>query len=159
MSSGSDERKAMSEPPAETYLPSGLPAPQPARDGLDRPFWEGAARGELLVQRCGGCGTFRFPPEWICHACRSTAVEWVRVEPSGRVYSWSRVWRAFHPALGPAVPYRIVLVELPQAGGVRMVGNLLGEASEEVAIGDPVEAVFEPHDGFALVQWRRARAR
>jgi uncharacterized OB-fold protein len=50
-------------------------------------------------------------------------------------------------------------VELPDAGSVRMIGNLLGDPTQEVPIGAPVEAVFEPHDDatppFTLVQWRR----
>jgi uncharacterized OB-fold protein len=53
----------------------------------------------------------------------------------------------------------VVLVELPHAGGVRMVGNLLGDPRQEVPIGAPVDAVFEPHDDatppFTLVHWRK----
>jgi len=52
----------------------------------------------------------------------------------------------------------VVLVELPRAGGVRMIGNLLGDPRQAVAIGSEVEAVFEPHDearlAYTLVQWR-----
>jgi hypothetical protein len=51
-----------------------------------------------------------------------------------------------------------VLVELPDYGNIRMVGNLLGDPHQEVEIGAAVEAVFEPHDDasppFTLVQWR-----
>jgi hypothetical protein len=64
-----------------------------------------------------------------------------------------------HPALRGHGPYLVVLVELPAAGGVRMVGNLLGDPMQTVQIGAVVEAVFEPHDDaappFTLVQWRR----
>jgi hypothetical protein len=51
------------------------------------------------------------------------------------------------------MPYLIVLVELPHADGVRMVGNLLGDPRQEVRIGSPVHASFEDHDGYSLVQW------
>ena len=55
-------------------------------------------------------------------------------------------------------PYIAVLVELPHAGNIRMLGNLLGDPRQEVTIGSPVEAVFEPHDdaaaSYTLVQWR-----
>jgi uncharacterized OB-fold protein len=47
-----------------------------------------------------------------------------------------------------------VLVELPEYGNVRMVGNLLGDPRQEVRIGAPVEAVFEHHNEFTLVQWK-----
>jgi hypothetical protein len=52
----------------------------------------------------------------------------------------------------------VVLVELPDADNVRMVGNLLGDPLQDIPIGAEVEAVFERHDEgeapFALVQWR-----
>jgi uncharacterized OB-fold protein len=74
------------------------------------------------------------------------------------VYAWERVWHPTHPALRDAVPYRVALVELPQAGGVRVVGTLLGDPSEDVPIGALVEAVFEDHEeaepAYTLVQWR-----
>jgi uncharacterized OB-fold protein len=63
-----------------------------------------------------------------------------------------------YPALNGHGPYIAVLVELPHAGNVRMVGNLLGDPRQEVRIGAPVEAVFEHHEHadppFTLVQWR-----
>ena len=65
-----------------------------------------------------------------------------------------------HAALNGHGPYLIVLVELPDYGNIRMVGNLLGDPKQEVKIGAPVEAVFEAHEeanpAFTLVQWRLA---
>ena len=129
----------------ESYLPAGLPTPRSARDGLDKEFWEAAQRHEVVVQRCRDCLTFQFGPEWICHHCRSADLGWHKVSGRGRVYSWQRVWHPVHPALKSACPYVIVLVELPDAGNVRMVGNLLGDPREEIKIGSAVEAVFEDH--------------
>jgi uncharacterized protein len=52
------------------------------------------------------------------------------------------------------------LVELPHAGNIRMLGNLLGDPQQTVTIGAPVAAVFEPHDDaktpYTLVQWKPA---
>jgi uncharacterized OB-fold protein len=141
-----------------TYLPAGLPAPAPAPDGLDAPYWEAVAEHRLVVQRCNGCGRDQWGPEWICHRCRSFDLGWSEVDPRGVIYSWERVWHPVHPAVIEACPYVVVLVELPHADRVRMVGNLLGDATEPVVIGEPVEAVFEDHDGdppYTLVQWRR----
>jgi uncharacterized OB-fold protein len=142
-----------------TYLPAGLPRPVAEPDGLDRPYWEGTREGRLLVQRCLGCQGFQWGPEWICHRCLGDRLEWVEVAPRGRIYSWERAWHAVHPALKDHGPYIVVLVELPEAGGVRMIGNLLGDPTQVVEIGAAVAAVFEPHDDatppFTLVQWRR----
>lgn len=139
-----------------TYLPSGLPLPAPSPDGLDAAFWAATRRHELVVQRCNACQTFQFGPEWICHRCHSFDVGWQRVSGRGRIYSWERVWHPVHPALKDACPYLVVLVELPDADNVRMVGNLLGDPLQEVVIGAPVEAVFEDHPDadVTLVQWR-----
>ena len=80
------------------------------------------------------------------------------VAPRGRLYSWERVWHAAHPALKERVPYLAVVVELPEAGGLRMLGNLLGEALQTVTIGASVEGVFEHHrqndPPYSLLQWR-----
>ncbi len=140
------------------YLPEGLPAPAPLPDGLDAPYWEGTRAHELRVQECNACGTCQWGPEWICHKCLSSDLGWKTLEPRGRIYSWERVWHPVHPALVDAVPYVVVLVELPQAENIRMIGNLVGDPEQAVPIGAEVEPVFEDHaDGdtpYTLVQWR-----
>lgn len=141
-----------------TCLPPGLPAPVPEPDGLSAPYWQGLREGRLLVQRCAQCGTWQFGPEWICHHCHAFDPPWQPVAPRGRIYSWERVWHPSHRALQGHGPYLVVLVELPEAGGVRMLGNLLGDPMQGVAIGAQVEGVFEPHEDaappYALLQWR-----
>ncbi len=140
------------------YLPSGLPLPAPAVDGLDREYWEATRRHELVVQRCNACKGFQWGPEWLCYQCHSLDRGWHKVSGKGVVYSYERIWHPVHPALKEACPYLVVLVELPEAGNVRMVGNLLGDAMQDVQIGAAVEAVFEDHDAenVTLVQWRLA---
>ena len=144
---------------SESYLPPGLPIPVPERNGLSAPFWHGLREGLLKVQRNPRTGVYQFPPQWIAHDTQTFELDWVEVEPRGVIYSWTRVWHPVHPALREACPYIVVVVELPHAGGVRMLGNLLGDPRQEVEIGAPVEAVFEHHHDadppFALLQWRR----
>jgi len=141
-----------------TYLPAGLPIPMAEPDGLSAPYWDGLRRGRLLVQRCSHCRTWQFGPEWICHRCHAFDLEWTEIEPRGRIFSWERVWHPSHPALKPHGPYLAVLVELPGAGSVRMVGNLLGDPRQEVTIGTEVEGVFEHHSDqhmpYSLLHWR-----
>lgn len=146
-------------PNAHAYLPDGLPVPVAASDGVSAPYWNGLRQGRLLVQRCPRCATWQFAAEWICHHCLAMDPEWVEVAPQGRIHSWERVWHPVHPALTARVPYLAVLVELPQAGGVRVVGNLLGDAAQAVRIGEDVTGVFEHHPlaspPFSLLQWHR----
>src|SRR5260370_19952141 len=141
---------------SRSYLPAGMPMPDPARSGsFHHGFWEAARTHELVVQRCRSCSNFQFGPEEICYQCHGFDLQWERVEPSGRIFSWERIWHSSNPALKDALPYVVVLVELPQAGNVRMLGNLLGDPKREPPISGKVEAGFrDHHQGFTLVQWR-----
>lgn len=137
------------------YLPAGVPLPMPANDGLDAEYWEATKRHELVVQRCNDCSTWQWGPEWVCYNCHSFDLGFEKVSGRGVIYSWQRPWHPVHPALKDFGPYLIVLVELPDAGNVRMVGNLLGDPHQDVVIGSEVEAVYEDHEGGqTLVQWR-----
>ena len=141
-----------------SYLAEGLPQPVPSPDGLDAPYWQGLREEKILLQRCADCGGWQWGPEWICHHCHSESVSFEEVEGRGRIYSYERVWHPVHPALKDQGPYVVVLVELPGAGNVRVVGNLLGDPEAEVVIGSEVEAVFEHHGdaepAFTLLQWK-----
>ena len=140
------------------YLPEGLPIPTPEADGLSAPYWNGLKEDVLMVQRCKGCGGWQWGPEWICHRCHSFDMGWEAVEGRGRIFSWERVWHPVHPALKGHGPYIVVLVELPHAGNIRLIGNLLGDPQQEVRIGSEVEAVFEHHrdakPSYTLLHWR-----
>jgi len=149
----------MNEQSTDTfYLPVGLPIPESESDGLSEPFWSGLREGRLLVQRCVHCKTWQFGPEWLCHRCHEFDPAWEEVEPVGKIYSWERVWHPAHQALKEHGPYIAVLVELPDAGNIRLVGNLLGDPMQDVVIGAEVEGQFEHHHNanppYSLLQWR-----
>ena len=141
-----------------SHLPPGLPIPVAEPDGLSAPYWAGLRANVLRVQRCDACHMMQWGPEWVCHHCHSFRVGWAEIKPRGRIYSWERAWHPVHPALKRATPYLVVLVE--HAAGVRLLGNLLGPAEQEVVIGAAVEGVFEHHadaePAFSLLQWRLA---
>jgi uncharacterized OB-fold protein len=141
---------------SDFYLPEGLPAPSAAPDGLSQPYWDGVKENKLRIQKCRGCGSWQWGPEWICHRCHSFDLAWEEIKGRGRIWSYQRPHHPVHSALNGHGPYLVVLVELPDYGNVRMIGNLLGDPRQEVRIGTPVEAVFEHHKDYSLVQWRVA---
>lgn len=142
------------------YLPEGLPIPVPEADGLSAPHWAGLRQNTLRIQCCRKCSTWQWGPEWICHACHSFEIDWKSVEPKGTIYSWTRVWHPTHAVLNDRGPYIVVVVELPHANNVRVIGNLLGDAQQPVRIGAKVVGVFEQHDNaepaHALLHWKVA---
>ncbi|RYG95851.1 MAG: DNA-binding protein [Alphaproteobacteria bacterium] len=130
--------------------------PSPLPDGLDAPYHEGLRAHRLTLPRCGSCGTWQWPPEEICWKCHRFELIWEDVDPKGHIFSWTRVWHAAKPSLADQVPYLVVLVDLPQAGGIRLIGNLLGERTQPVHCGDEVAAAFEDSPGgYTLLQWKR----
>jgi uncharacterized OB-fold protein len=148
----------MSNATSPFYLPAGLPTPVSEPDGLSAPYWSGLRDNRLLVQRCSHCQTWQFGPEWLCHHCHGFDPPWIEIEPRGRIFSWERVWHPSHASLKSHGPYLVVLVELPDAGHVRMIGNLLGDPAQEVRIGAEVEGAFEHHPDsrppFSLLHWK-----
>lgn len=107
------------------------------------------------MQRCADCGHWRFPPRPMCPACRSFADEWVRVSGRGHVYSWVVCHPPVLPAFRERTPYAVVLVELAEDPGLRIIGNWRGPGAEAIRIGLPVEVIFEEAgEGITLPQWR-----
>ena len=141
----------------ESFMPAGMPLPQPDPDSPDVGFWEACNHHELVVQRCSDCGVLRHTPELICHECYSFKYDWHKVSGKATVYSHMNVVHPVHPALRDRVPFNVVLVELSDAPGIRMIGNLVDCAYEDIHIGMPVEVVFEdhPNEGVTLPLWKR----
>jgi uncharacterized OB-fold protein len=126
----------------------------PTLTDLNRPFWEGGLAGELRFQRCDACGHLRYPISTICPRCLSPEATWTPVSGRGAVLTYAVFHRAYHPSREGRVPYVTALVQLDE--GPRMFGDLVGAAPDEVSVGIPVEAVFEPApDGtFAIPRFR-----
>lgn len=131
---------------------------RPYEDGLDLPYWEGLQAGELRLQKCGECGLWIWGPRWMCGQCRTFDPEWIAIEPVGRVFSWSRTWHPFIPDLADHLPFITVLVELPHAGGRRVLGLLVDSGDTDIAIGDPVAGTIQqPADSsWPVLRWQRA---
>jgi uncharacterized protein len=142
----------------QSYLLPERAAPLAQPTGLDAPYWDAVRSEELRVQRCHRCRAWQWGPEWICRSCHSFDVGWDEVPKpdsryGGRIYSWERVWHATHPRLVDHVPYLVLLVEMPTAGNIRLLGNLLGDPQQDVRIGATVSVVFEHHESYSLVHW------
>lgn len=129
-----------------------LPSPPVNADA--RPYFDGAAEGRLMLQRCPACGHVRFLPAYLCPACWSDQVEWFAASGRGRVATFSVVHRAPTPDFADLVPYVVALIDLEE--GPRMMSNILGDDALDVAIDDPVAVCFEEREGGVMMpQFRR----
>jgi hypothetical protein len=124
---------------SERFFPDTMPSP--LADATTLPWWKAASEHRLVVQRCAACAHTRLPPAPVCPECRSAEAEWREVTGRGEVYTYTVVHRPI--AAGQPLPTIIAVVALADAGGVRMISNLVGVDPEAVRIGMPVELVWE----------------
>lgn len=117
--------------------------PSPQISELSRPYWEAAAQGQLVLQRCSVCGKMRHYPRLLCDNCYSDAVEWIPSSGAGTVHSWTVAHHAFHPAFAAELPYTLVTIDLDE--GVRALGRWRGEVA--LSLGLKVIGRFVPRDG------------
>ena len=132
--------------------------PQPdTQDWNSKEWWAHMKQHRLVIQRCKQCKTFRHPPSPVCFKCRSFEYEWAPLSGKGRIYTYTIAYHPPSPMMAQAVPYNVVLVELPDAQNTRLVGNLLDAKNEEIAVGKAVEVVWEDvNEQVTLPQWRLA---
>jgi hypothetical protein len=137
---------------------TAFPVPVPDRD--TQPFWDGCARGELFIQRCGVCGKWLWQPRPVCSSCQTPDPVWTKVSGDGRVASWTVMRPPTLPAYAEMVPFVVLLVELEQ--GVRLLGYLVDDAgkllktdgvAQGLAMGARVRLKFHVQAGFHLPCW------
>jgi uncharacterized OB-fold protein len=109
-----------------------------------RPFFAGAARGELILPRCAGCARYVWYPDGACRRCQSTERAWTAVSGRGRLFSWAVVHRAFIPHFAADVPYVTALVAVEEDPDVRLATRLVDCDPAALRIDLPVRAVFRP---------------
>lgn len=103
-------------------------------------FWDHAAKGEFVAQKCGDCGSWRFPPRPMCPDCNSLNTEITPLSGRGKVYSFIRPQ---HPKpVGFKEAPIVALVEVEE--GFRIVSNIEGVAFEDVKAGMAVQVDFAP---------------
>ena len=115
--------------------------PVPAITPEMRPYFDGAKRQQLWIQRCTTCGTHRWPARPLCSQCLSDAAAWVHASGRGEVFSFVVMHQVYHPGFAAEVPHAVVIVKL--AEGPKLISNLVGVDPHAIRIGMPVRVVFD----------------
>lgn len=140
-SRGSSDRRApgTSDPPCSPHFPLPDPAWEPTRG-----FFAAAARGELAIPRCGGCGARVWYPRPACPACGGRDLPWEPVSGRGTLFSFAVVRRPLWRPFADRIPYATGLVALAEDPAVRLVTLLVDCAPEDLRVDMAVHAVFRP---------------
>jgi len=135
-------------------VPDPAPLLLPVDDDHDTGgFWQAARQRRLVVRACSGCDRVLHLPRAYCSACGSWEGHWREVAGRATLHSWTVVDHQVHPAY--PVPYTLVLVDLDDAPGTRLIGSLPG--APELAAGQAMAVRWEERDGgVVLPQWEPA---
>lgn len=128
--------------------------PQPTPE--TQHYWDGAKRGELLLQTCKSCNHTYFPPRPFCPECGSRDVEVIKASGKGRLYSYI-INHMKAPGYEP--PFAVAVVELEE--GPRIMTNILEceQTPEALQLDMPLEVTFEKlSDEISLPQFKPAKS-
>jgi uncharacterized OB-fold protein len=123
---------------ADPARPKPVPTPETQH------YWDGAAAGELRLQRCRPCGEAYFPPRPFCPSCGSRDV--AVFAASGRATLYSYVINHRPAAPGFTAPYAIAVVQLEE--GPRLMTNIidLPQTPEALVLDMALEVAFQRLD-------------
>ena len=124
----------------------------PAPDNASRHYWQSAAEGRLVVQRCTSCGVYQFYPRALCASCAGET-EWVDASGRGTLYTFTVIRQNRSEAFAALSPYAVGIVELEE--GVRMMSNIVECDVEELEVGMALEVlILKAADDVGLPFWR-----
>ena len=104
------------------------------RDDASVEFFDGAARGTLVIKRCDACGHHLRPDAAVCSRCQKPGPSWVDAAGTGTLVSW---------IVMPAEPPRVIaLVELDE--GPWLHARLVDVDTGALGVGDALRVDFEP---------------
>jgi len=123
--------------------------PQPLIGRDNAYYWEGVAKGSVLIQQCTACGSLRHPPSPMCPECQS--LDWTTVPATGRAALHS--YTICHHPLPPweEGPYAVVLIDLEIEDSderPRIVCGTRDIPNEDLRTDMPLRLVFE--DGLVF---------
>lgn len=104
------------------------------RDDDSAEFFDGTARGDLMIKQCGTCGHHLRPDAIACSKCHGAALSWTDSSGRGSLVSWIVVHGDDASVVG--------LVELEE--GPWLHARLVDVDTTTLSVGDAFEVDFEP---------------
>ncbi|MYQ33915.1 OB-fold domain-containing protein [Streptomyces sp. SID4956] len=111
------------------------------RDTETAAFFDGTARGELLIRHCAACGQYGAPQERSCPSCGSPELTWAPARGTGTLVSWTTVHGRPPKDGGPAPRTTVGLVELDE--GPWLHARVVDAEQTPLTTGAAVSVAFE----------------
>jgi uncharacterized protein len=132
--------------------------PVPEVDAVSKSFWEACARHQLVVQHCGDCGAYSYPPGITCRACRGESLAFETVSGHARLFSYVVLRQPFHAGFAGDIPLVLAMVQLAEDERALMVSNVVDVEIDDVYVGMQLEVAFDDRPEVTVPLFRPARA-
>ncbi len=123
---------------------SEIEHPLPHATWESRGYWEGAGRGEIVLQRCRSCGVVQHKPRGLCVSCLAGDLEHFVASGTGTVHTFTVTNQNQAKGFADACPYVMAYVKLDE--GPQVLTNIVDCDPDDVSIGMPVVATFATQD-------------
>jgi uncharacterized OB-fold protein len=111
-------------------------------------FWEGIEEGYIFTTKCKTCGTLLFPPVADCPLCRSSDMEWIKLDGRGEIEAFTHVI-ARPASFQQLEPYTIVIARL--LDGIKVFAWLRNAEITNIEVGMKVKLkVGTTSEGVAI---------
>lgn len=127
----------------------GRAIPIPSAD--TRPFWDGAARGELRLPQCEKCDTLLYPPPPRCPRCLNKHLRWERLSGKGTLWSWTEIFVNAIPELAP--PIAICEIALAEQHDLLVLASCNVPELARLSIGSSVQIYFADEGNGAHIPY------
>jgi uncharacterized OB-fold protein len=126
-------------------------------DHLNKQYYKGLLRRELLMNRCRACGTWHTPLRPICPACWSADVSPVPVSGRGTVHLLTFLHQGPPaPGVDYSAGFPLAAIELAEQPGLRVAATVVDCPRELLRIGLAVELTWIDRDGAPWPAFRPA---
>ena len=131
--------------------------PDTVIDHDTKAFYRGWLSEELLLNRCGPCGTWHHPPRPVCPHCWSDDVAPAAVSGRGTVHLLVRLHQGPRvPGVSYDPPHPVVAVELEEQADLRFTSTVVDCPDCDLRIGMPVELTWIERHGAPYPVFRPA---
>ena len=115
-------------------------------------FYEFLDQKRLMVATCADCGCLILPPKPMCTNCLSVNLEWVELEGSGKLLTFTVIHVA-PEQFQSMVPYAVGIVEFEN--GVRLPGIICDVKHDDLKVGMDLRIDFGESQSSEWHSWGR----
>jgi uncharacterized OB-fold protein len=136
---------------AETTKP--IPRP-PERD---RPYWDGALEGKLVLPKCTRCGWMTRRLELVCPKCQNESFVWTELSGRATIYTYAVARQTTTQGFEDDVPFVVVQASIEEQPELCIATNLIGDYDiDALDLGLPLVFTTEERGDVKLPQFRLA---